>query len=58
MENKAIAGPEAIDFLDKLLRYDPAERLTAQVILLPFFLIIFFLLHVVNNIELEFFGPS
>jgi len=30
VENKAIAGPEAIDFLDKLLRYDPAERLTAQ----------------------------
>jgi len=29
-DNKAIAGPEAIDFLDKLLRYDPAERLTAQ----------------------------
>jgi len=30
MENKAIATPEAVDFLDKLLRYDPAERLTAQ----------------------------
>jgi len=29
-ENKHISVPEAIDFLDKLLRYDPAERLTAQ----------------------------
>jgi len=28
--NKHIAVPEAIDFVDKLLRYDPAERLTAQ----------------------------
>eukprot|EP01111_Echinosteliopsis_oligospora_P000937 TRINITY_DN1116_c0_g1_i1.p1 TRINITY_DN1116_c0_g1~~TRINITY_DN1116_c0_g1_i1.p1 ORF type:complete len:354 (+),score=78.83 TRINITY_DN1116_c0_g1_i1:80-1141(+) len=29
-ENKHIATNDAIDFLDKLLRYDPAERLTAQ----------------------------
>lgn len=29
-ENKAIAGPQAIDFLDKLLRYDHHERLTAR----------------------------
>jgi len=29
-ENKHLAVPEAIDFLDKLLRYDPSERLTAQ----------------------------
>jgi len=30
MENKHLATPEALDFLDKLLRYDPAERLTAK----------------------------
>lgn len=30
-ENSALAGaPDALDFLDKLLRYDPAERLTAR----------------------------
>jgi len=29
-DNKHIAVPEAIDFLDKLLRYDQAERLTAK----------------------------
>lgn len=29
-ENKHLAVPEAIDFLDKLLRYDPMERLTAK----------------------------
>jgi len=29
-ENKNLAVPEAIDFLDKLLRYDQAERLTAR----------------------------
>lgn len=28
--NKNIATPDAIDFVDKLLKYDPAERLTAQ----------------------------
>jgi len=30
VSNKHVAGPEALDFLDKLLKYDPAERLTAQ----------------------------
>jgi len=30
LENKHLAAADAIDFLDKLLRYDPAERLTAQ----------------------------
>lgn len=30
LENKHLAVPDAIDFLDKLLRYDPSERLTAQ----------------------------
>jgi len=30
LENKHLALTDAIDFLDKLLRYDPAERLTAQ----------------------------
>ncbi|KAN0006378.1 hypothetical protein ACTFIU_003086 [Dictyostelium citrinum] len=29
-ENDDIAQPDAIDFLDKLLRYDPTERLTAK----------------------------
>ncbi|EFA84119.1 protein serine/threonine kinase [Heterostelium album PN500] len=29
-DNKNLAVPEAIDFLDKLLRYDPAERLTTK----------------------------
>jgi casein kinase II subunit alpha len=29
-ENQNLAVPEAIDLLDKLLRYDPAERLTAR----------------------------
>lgn len=29
-ENEAISGPDALDFLDKLLRYDHMERLTAQ----------------------------
>jgi len=29
-ENKHLAVPEAIDFLDKLLRYDHQERLTAR----------------------------
>ncbi|EGC28670.1 hypothetical protein DICPUDRAFT_43974 [Dictyostelium purpureum] len=29
-ENEDIATPDAIDFLDKLLRYDPTERLTAK----------------------------
>jgi len=29
-ENKHLATPEAIDFLDHLLRYDPYDRLTAQ----------------------------
>jgi len=29
-ENKHLAVPEAIDLLDKLLRYDPQERLTAK----------------------------
>lgn len=29
-ENQHLVTPEALDFLDKLLRYDHAERLTAQ----------------------------
>jgi len=29
-ENKHLAVPEAIDFLDRLLRYDPYERITAK----------------------------
>ena len=29
-QNKHLATDEAIDFLDKLLRYDHAERLTAR----------------------------
>jgi len=29
-ENKALATPESMDFLDKLLRYDQQERLTAR----------------------------
>ncbi|MBA0677755.1 hypothetical protein Goari_019144, partial [Gossypium aridum] len=29
-ENQHLALPEAIDFLDKLLRYDHVERLTAK----------------------------
>jgi len=29
-ENKNIAVPEAIDFLDNLLRYDPEDRITAR----------------------------
>uniref|UniRef100_A0A8R1I2X9 Casein kinase II subunit alpha n=1 Tax=Caenorhabditis japonica TaxID=281687 RepID=A0A8R1I2X9_CAEJA len=29
-ENQHLVSPEALDFLDKLLRYDHAERLTAQ----------------------------
>ncbi|GAM28355.1 hypothetical protein SAMD00019534_115310 [Acytostelium subglobosum LB1] len=29
-DNKNLAVPEAIDFLDRLLRYDPAERLTTK----------------------------
>eukprot|EP01117_Protostelium_nocturnum_P001373 TRINITY_DN1168_c0_g1_i2.p1 TRINITY_DN1168_c0_g1~~TRINITY_DN1168_c0_g1_i2.p1 ORF type:complete len:357 (+),score=79.77 TRINITY_DN1168_c0_g1_i2:601-1671(+) len=29
-ENKSLANPESLDFLDKLLRYDQAERLTAR----------------------------
>eukprot|EP01132_Coremiostelium_polycephalum_P005028 gene5028-6258_t len=29
-ENEALVDPLAIDFLDKLLKYDPAERLTAK----------------------------
>eukprot|EP00002_Diphylleia_rotans_P038114 TRINITY_DN8619_c0_g1_i1.p1 TRINITY_DN8619_c0_g1~~TRINITY_DN8619_c0_g1_i1.p1 ORF type:complete len:330 (+),score=73.20 TRINITY_DN8619_c0_g1_i1:229-1218(+) len=29
-ENQALISPEALDFLDKILRYDPQERLTAK----------------------------
>lgn len=29
-DNKHLVSPEALDFLDGLLRYDHAERLTAQ----------------------------
>jgi len=29
-ENQHLVSPEALDFLDKLLRYDHAERLTAR----------------------------
>ena len=29
-ENEHVSGPDALDFLDKLLRYDHQERLTAQ----------------------------
>lgn len=29
-ENQHLVSPEALDFLDKLLRYDHAERLTAK----------------------------
>jgi len=29
-ENSSLAGAEALDFIDRLLRYDPAERLTAR----------------------------
>jgi casein kinase II subunit alpha len=29
-ENQHLVTPEAIDFLDKLLRYDHADRLTAK----------------------------
>lgn len=29
-ENSHLVTPEALDFLDKLLRYDHAERLTAR----------------------------
>lgn len=29
-ENQHLVTPEAIDFIDKLLRYDHQERLTAQ----------------------------
>ena len=29
-ENSHLVSPEAIDFLDKLLRYDHQERLTAK----------------------------
>lgn len=29
-ENQHLVSPEAIDFIDKLLRYDHEERLTAQ----------------------------
>ena len=29
-ENQHLVSPEAIDFLDKLLRYDHQERLTAR----------------------------
>jgi len=29
-ENQHLVNPEAIDFLDKLLRYDHQERLTAK----------------------------
>ena len=29
-ENKHLCLPEAVDFLDKLLRYDQQERLTAR----------------------------
>jgi len=29
-ENQHLVSPEAIDFLDRLLRYDHQERLTAQ----------------------------
>jgi len=29
-KNKKVAVPEALDFLDKLFRYDHQERLTAQ----------------------------
>eukprot|EP00002_Diphylleia_rotans_P029500 TRINITY_DN6010_c0_g4_i1.p1 TRINITY_DN6010_c0_g4~~TRINITY_DN6010_c0_g4_i1.p1 ORF type:complete len:350 (-),score=90.45 TRINITY_DN6010_c0_g4_i1:709-1758(-) len=37
-ENQHLATPEAVDFLDKLLRYDPEERVTAkEAMALPFF---------------------
>ncbi len=29
-ENQHLVSPEALDFLDKLLRYDHSERLTAR----------------------------
>lgn len=29
-ENQHLVSPEALDFLDKLLRYDHLERLTAR----------------------------
>ena len=29
-ENQHLVSPEALDFLDKLLRYDHQERLTAR----------------------------
>ena len=29
-ENELLVSPEALDFLDKLLRYDHQERLTAR----------------------------
>jgi len=29
-ENEQLVSPEALDFLDKLLRYDHQERLTAR----------------------------
>lgn len=48
-DNKAIAGPEAIDFLDKLLRYDPAERLTAQVFIYLLFSFFYIYIYIVLN---------